>query len=300
MRDAYEKDGSSLVDNQERLIPLDTADVYRWLEDEGHFVRAAANAKGKVVGPNECPSTPLADAIPSTIAVKPCHICGLSHQISTASTVKQEAESQELRSKDACPVLPWHRTKMPILDVAQAMASVLDLRNPPCNLHPSLLSVPPIGASSRYRDLLRPRCLVASADPQLTLAVQRIVRFTEAASRNSADDHMGPAVSASWTRAEAEEQLAPFALLAHMMRPLVEELVGGAIHVAKLDEELVRETGQQVKGYPVRGQPRKIQVLTPSHVLRGLARTRSAAFLAFSRLGIETQDNDVNEERISG
>ncbi|EIN12796.1 hypothetical protein PUNSTDRAFT_124482 [Punctularia strigosozonata HHB-11173 SS5] len=309
LRDAYQRDRSSSVDDRERLIPLSTADVYRWLEDEGQFVRAAATAKRKMPGPNDGASTtPGATSIPA-MSVQCCHICGLSHGISIASDVKQEAECSdtmrgEVKPKEllpkpavACPLLPWHRTRMPILDVVRAMAPVLDFGDPPCNLHPNLLSVPPIEASSRCRDLLHPRGLVASADPQLTLAVQRIVSFPEAASRESADDHMGPPVVASWTRAEAEEYLAPFALMAHLVRPLIGELVGNAIRVARTDEEVLKATGQRIGGSPVTGQPRKTQMLTPSHVLRGLTHTRSAAFLAFSRLGIETQETDVTKDR---
>jgi hypothetical protein len=315
LRDAYASEKSPSGGNSDELIRLDTGDVYRWLEDEGHFVRSTDTAATKTALATPIAVLPATTASSSILSLEFCHICGLAHQVLSRDVTKQEADDTGIPAVGAaevlaqaspiatlaftCPVARSTPSAMPIVDVTQVLrigGSTPDLCPRPYNPHAELLPTTPTDASTPSTDtLLNPRAIVASANPRLTVAVQRILRSAGVTSMVSGEDHMGPAVPTPKTRVQTEEELAPSALLAILLRPVVGELIRGGLRIAQQDAETAREMECDDREDGMTIQPASGQLLTPSHILRGLrdARPRPAAFLTYARLGVPVHGIDV-------
>lgn len=266
-------------DRDDDLIPLEIADVFRWLEDEGHLARPARKTRIKATSPSvqtgpQLPNDPSSQTH--------CSVCGLLHFISMPAkaeagetAVKAEGDGQQqVQSSppDICPLTFLHPTGFPLLDATQFLHNGRPERMP-YNLTPFLLNQPEPAqdklATYRSRDF------VEAVDPHLTMSIRKIVASIH---DQPVDDTLFHNQS---SRDSVYDELAPFALLGSILKPLVARLVQGALEIAERDRIFLLGTGR----VPPSSGPR---LLTPSHVMRGLRREsgRDALFLAFSRLAL--------------
>ncbi|OCH91897.1 hypothetical protein OBBRIDRAFT_774513 [Obba rivulosa] len=303
LRDAYEQYVTSHP-RRETFIPLSTADVYHWLEDEGLFPRAAGSGAADATERKKrrVQETDLAAAVSEVF----CRRCGLHRQYHP-TTVKSEvsdpvpaagavsAQSVFIGVSDnptACMSFSIEDTKLPLFDANQLMFRQLSsaaAQNAPYGLSPTVFAARrPSPAALQYSS----RDLVASADPRVIIAIRSLLTATGLVRRSdgipSFIDPSHLSDLSQLPRSATEDALATHALLALLTRCMVRLLVRGGLDTIRRDEEAVR--GHIRPRRRVVEQVRR--VLSPSHVLRGLtlnAQRRladSAALLLLARLGL--------------
>jgi hypothetical protein len=170
----------------------------------------------------------------------------------------------------------------------------------PSNTHlvsPSVFTSPdltlyiPTEIPSISQLLYSPRDLVATANPELSMAIRdivqplRLVCFDRLSPRGLLLDHRG-------TKSQVEAQVAPYALLASLTKTFVHLLVRSGLDAANLDMSMATAKAKaEGRGTRKSKQPRD-RLLTPSHIIRGVtggsnqhSRPLAAASLFLARLG---------------
>jgi hypothetical protein len=302
----------------EDAIPLTTADVFRWLEDEGLFSRPVADATVKVppgtkkVKANPAPMSPYAYL---------CSVCGLNHQaIHSTSAMKVESTISARAPVTACNIVNgttnWHRMSM--IDVRRPLglpSSSVSYHS--LNPHafsqgaftsPDLKLYNPTEMPSISQLLSSPRDLVAIANPKLSMAIRDIVqplglvcfdRLTPESSLFAFSECRG-------TKSQVETQVAPYALLASLTKSFVHLLVRSGLDAAGLDMSMATAKAKADGRSTRKSKQPRDRLLTPSHIIRGLTggsiqrgRPLTAASLCLARLGISqpvtmgTQDSVI-------
>jgi hypothetical protein len=154
---------------------------------------------------------------------------------------------------------------------------LLGLSSNPVNYHSSNPHVFPAGAfatpdltlyglneTPSTSRLLSPRDLAAIANPELTMAVRKIVQPLRLPCFEQFSQHHG-------SKSQMEAHVAPFALLASLTKSFVHLLVRSGLDAASLDMSMAAAKAK-AQGRSIRKtkQPRD-HLLTPSHIIRGLS-----------------------------
>ncbi|KAH0585296.1 hypothetical protein J132_10052 [Termitomyces sp. J132] len=271
------------------LAPLTTADVYRWLSEEGHFIRPPGATKLKIEHPDIQPESNFNDVW--------CITCGQrieAHLTSSAVTPSDSVRPElEKRSEYTAPETPL-----------------------PCNIALKVLKMPMVNVFSRLSEdqsITRPEygpniCMkdfhavhsVAACDPKLILVVYDIVSalklptFTSGNSENLYHKF-------GKSRATIESHLAPHATLAIAVRCFVQSLVNRGIDLVKRQQP---SRGLLQKGQDISEEMIPRCVLTPSHILSGVLAQRDASgphsyplgtaiFECLSKLGVPATPANV-------
>ena len=334
LHDAYA--GLAASSQSPGLIPLTTADVFTWLEEEGHFPRTVprsrplAGDKGKQAK----------DSKEEKVEERWCGVCGHGMEahlgigvrgvgkegigVSGAGDRDVKAESADGREMAVlggeevgggwmCEVVPreLQMARMPMVDIKRLLtreaslsaygafpASQTHRNGTSATLAQWLVSV------RRWRD----RDLVTLSDPHFTIAVRNIVmalklpsfRFLPANSLEHASELLPefPLTQFGATRAQVDAHLAPHALLALLMKKMVQVLVEGGLEASRCNQELVfglvgPQGDRHVKGAQGRGKEKEksMKLLTPLHVMTGIVACRKedklqqAVFQCLARLG---------------
>ncbi|KAL4255906.1 C2H2-type domain-containing protein [Pleurotus pulmonarius] len=128
----------------------------------------------------------------------------------------------------------------------------------------STLQKPAASTSSPSRFKFKPRSLVVTADPKLTIGVMDAVSVLKLPTFRPHDGHgRFPLDKLGSTVSEVDAQLAPFAALGLTLRSFIKVLVGSALDVAQEDKRNMQRSSGNVTSR---------QVLTTSHLMRGIAR----------------------------
>ncbi|OSC97231.1 hypothetical protein PYCCODRAFT_1399215 [Trametes coccinea BRFM310] len=312
LRDAY----SQLISEQQdtEAVPLTTLDVYHWLEDEGFYPRSGVNGAKQDSQKSEAAKSSRRQRGPGALSGDAfCRTCGL-HRAYHPNVVDEDVKPVDIKpsalgaalerglcmafnGEDGAP------TRRPIFDVdallkfAPTDSEIDAAQEVPYGLSRAIFvaptsSSPGADMSSSLTDL------VSVADPMLVVAIQRITglpRLGNEAVEDRSEESAAPFMLTTLPRSEAAAELAPSALLAIALKEFVRHLVGRGIDALRQDEAALRvATGRhdRARRPPAAGgaiPPRRL--LTPSHVLRGMARyartglTGSALRVCLGRLG---------------
>ncbi|TCD70864.1 hypothetical protein EIP91_001172 [Steccherinum ochraceum] len=312
LHDAYNKscveDASkgNLSDGPTRAT-LSTADVYRWLDSEGHFPR---NVNRKISPPppqrrrtnNSNSNKDEMATFSSTRSATYCHRCGLhiqhhpGHQAVRASSgdVKQEEPSVSVgvsSGPTACSVFVTDPAPVPVLDVTQVLNKTWMRRADDV-----------ADAHSQYP--WTADALLAVADPSLVVAIQDLLRSWKLTSPTSIGNGLGPNGRKSEpARSEMEAALAPAAILSLLVRLMAKRLLRRGVEGYRDDEKSNLVTPQPRRGAGKASGKEKDQtsmgmarrLLTPAHILRTVAQRgggheddeheRAIAAIVIGRLG---------------
>ncbi|OJA15825.1 hypothetical protein AZE42_04029 [Rhizopogon vesiculosus] len=271
-----------------KLISLTIGDVYAFLEDSGLFPRSSSKTEvplpgGKDRKEKEQESTPLP-------IDEPCIVCGIKKRLHPAlaltTRVKKEPALDEATAW-VCDIVPLQELerglRVPTIDLTKTFGGGFEnaLYAEASPDEKQVLPHQPT-ASSQALTAWRhtPRQVILLSPPDLTLAIHksvdslRLSHFPELPSL-----YLQNYISNS----EIEEALAPSALLAAVLKPLISILVRSAVDVARRDITITSGSGN---GGGVAGQGKLSRtkrgkkvgcILTPGHVLRGLSLPAHAA-----------------------
>ncbi|KAI0043959.1 hypothetical protein FA95DRAFT_1562778 [Auriscalpium vulgare] len=268
LRERYEEVRKAAPPAQGHL-PLSTADVFCWLEDEGLFLRppppkpAPGTSTAKKL---EEPHIAESESLMRTASGNGyCTACGLKSSYHY-SYVKQEPVSNSL----ACPFAPGAPALLPILDVHSLLPEPTNARpsqDPLAAPTPSPLTVADMRFSSRDW------CSAVDSDTvrmiNQWLGPLRLDRFRY----NGIAEHM----DAKMDSFGLASSVAPSAVLGLALRALIRRLVSGGLAAMQDDVERARRAVR-----PPRGGARAAAastrewksedaaVLAPSHLARGV------------------------------
>lgn len=139
------------------------------------------------------------------------------------------------------------------------------------------------------------RDLVAVANPELTLAIRRLIQPLGLSRFDTLQPEPStfPLGGLAGSRTEVEEHLAPYSLMASATKSFISLLVDSGMAAANVDWLMA---GPKVKvggRYSRKAKQNRDRLLTPSHIIRGLTGgsihregTLNAASLCLSRLGM--------------
>ena len=276
-------------------------DVYRWLEEEGHFPRSVpprsdatklktSNTSGDAVANATVHSSAREDN------AQFCAVCGLSTRAHARFHGQQKEKDRDRdKEKDSgdpvnsrvCPMPEW-ATKAPLLDVNLVRSHIyqrVDQAGVPAKTGDNGTGAPQI---SMRESLGVDKEILRAEEPSLIYAVQK----TAAALRLPAIDS-GQTVSFDPDNirevGDVEKVLAPYAILATATRVLVKKLVHGGLQAMEArssnassgSASLMKDAGSATgsahgsrtgaRAAGARGSAGgRRQVLTPTHVVRGI------------------------------
>ena len=287
----------------EAPIPLTTGDVFRWLEDEGLFVRPMANTIVKI------PAQEVKAAKSGSAPTKPlggwCPVCGLNHQPTVSPpTMKVEAA---FGTDAGCNIVHdltnWH--SMTIVDVRNPLALPSSSNDHHSNPHlfSSGAFASTLSTSTQSLPIspliYSPRHLLAVTHPDLTIAIRDIVQplGLPCFRRLSPEGSLAPLSKCRGTKSQIEVQMAPYALMASFAKTFVHLLVRSGLDTANLDMSMATAKAKAEGRNARKAKPPRSRLLTPSHVIRGLTTSSvqrgrplaaTSLFLARFGLGVST------------
>ncbi len=225
-------------------------DVYRWLEQEGHFpkLQPVVNVKSTSAKGKE-------KAVPVTPDLY-CAVCGYM------SSLHPQTTADDGRVLPMFCALPEWMCRPPLLD-----AHLLRTRNP-------ILKVPPRSAKSKLKNAsprvtLSNRELATAEDPALTLAVNRVASSLQLPCFKSSSGQAEDLHDAS----ALYDALGPSAVLALATRVLIRRLVDAGVRTAAQllppSSTLPSSTSGTSRKDKNSRQTRR-RVLTPAHIMQGI------------------------------
>ncbi|KAI0087889.1 hypothetical protein BDY19DRAFT_229466 [Irpex rosettiformis] len=311
IRSAYDKlcTNVSRENHSVHPIPLTTGDVFNWLEDEGLFLRRTKAGSRPEEPPLDIKQK-MRPRAKSEDTETFCRYCGLHFHLhptiisdydqptalghdAPSHSVKQEPIPDSISSKTSVQLTcrsfqsSSTPTEFPVVDVNRLIAGATHL--PPSALQ-AFISIQHPRRKIGNGDGWSRRDLLSVPPPQLISAVARFLfRPSSSSSIQNADNQNpdGPLSLRNRPRNLVDDELAPAALLALVVKPLVGLLAKAGVATYRQDEaELGRQAHRARRDIQVR------RLLTPMHVVRGLQReaqhdpTASALLLTLSPLGM--------------
>ncbi|KZT11963.1 uncharacterized protein LAESUDRAFT_160608 [Laetiporus sulphureus 93-53] len=303
LRHAYEKHVASLPDT-DNLIPLTAVEVYRWMEDENIFPRAALEKAAATASSSQDELAQHLDEY--------CPFCGLIQPLHPAvvkddggDNVKPAEIFSFTRGSSnwaVCTTFNAPTPRLPLLVLNHLMGKISDAGPAEplsYELHPTIYSVP-YPSTQGPGVAMSSSDLPAFVDPALVYAIRNVsamwrLKHFAAASQlfsDSANDLSGR-TGVNRPRQELLDDLAPYALLAAVTRSMVKLLVHDGVSAFRRDEAALRALGPDDRPAKRRAQttPAIRRLLTPSHIARGLELNAgrglvgSAALLSLALLG---------------
>lgn len=282
-------------------ITLSVADVYTWLSTEGHFPRSAV--KEKIASRDFKRTTRKHTNVDFNQATEVhCRRCGLHYLLHPSPTyatrgIKLEENAVKQEPEDfAAPLTGnWHPDGVCIVfndESTEISRPALDIRNflrlsdikpkgqaeiispsQPVKVSNFISPPSPLVATPRHM-LLSASDLVAVADPTLVNALRRIsplwnLDFLNGGTPRDLNPNAFNLIALNHRRADIEDELAPFALLAVLAKSMTRVLIDIGLETFRADERHLRTLGKP----RARGLEQKLAIrrlLTPSHILRGL------------------------------
>ena len=307
---------NSSGDHTEPVVPLTTGDIFNWLEDEGLFSR---KTKAR---PEETPfyiKQEMRPEVKSEDTEAFCRYCGLhSHLHPTSisyyeqsatidvplSSAKQEPIPDVILPKPfvqlTCGGFQTSSTptETPLVDVNRLIAG------PVPSTFQGFISTRqfPQKAGHGHTHHWPSRDLLSITPPQLVRAAAKFLIRPSSSVRaadfqETSDTSDAPPSLNNKPRTLVDDELAPAATLALVVKPLVKLLAKAGIDTYRRDEADLRGQGRRAR--------RDIQVrrlLTPMHIVRGLQQeaqrdaTASALLLALSPLGMSLPPMSATSE----
>ncbi|PCH40183.1 hypothetical protein WOLCODRAFT_150222 [Wolfiporia cocos MD-104 SS10] len=299
LKDTYEQHVASLSEKGGH-IPLSTADVYRWMERESMFPRPRVKRKTPT-SQEQHQKNGIAQGSIGLPAF--CRTCGLN-QLVHPTDVKIENEDTDRKHISGTSILPQpsrsiclsfngSSVRIPLFDVyhlLESLPGVGAVHGTSYGLAPTMFMPP---ATSHNKRAPPPGDLINIAHPRLVTAIRSISAAWKLQHLGTTSQGSSGVAELSETRQVVTDQLAPFALLATVTRCMIRLLVRRGVETYRQDETALQALGHQ-KRKMGRQQtsitPRRI--LTPSHILRGLAvgaqreLVDCAALLTIAELGV--------------
>ncbi|KAL4251232.1 hypothetical protein ABKN59_006315 [Abortiporus biennis] len=310
LRDAY--DQSQVT---EEKISLSIADVYRWLEEHGQFLRDP-NEKTHVK--QEQPiseKTELKSSAPSLDAEGYCRYCGLHYQLhpnSTESFIPARCHGTKVKEEPIPAVIPiptkpavdapclvfnGNSIQLPSLDVKKILLLSQETRPSSEDQANQKSSMSPLISQHSMLTDANKNALLAVTDPKLTISIREIlarsqpycggkfqidrsevVVMMDQENVNNDKSREMTLARLDKSKKEVEDELVPFALLGLLTKSMAKLLIQGGMDASRRDETSFRAlaTGRPKGGRAIfKEGPRRL--LTPSHVVRGLLWGESSA-----------------------
>ncbi|KAJ6519691.1 hypothetical protein C8R45DRAFT_31247 [Mycena sanguinolenta] len=279
MRDAYSD--AVLGGLTEDVTILSTADIFAWLHTNGYFPKGTATIKK--AQDHHALKTGL------------CRVCGLAYSIHPAfsepSAFKVESRGPSVNESFVCQVVPmeWQIQRFPIIDISRLLPQRRQRQNvtplDPAALIASVSASMPAQGSGQQLDVRvtdsiwdsRARMLLAASNPNLITAVRHLVSALKLPAFASSPPPASPdfppfPISPALSAAEVKADVAPYAMLALLIKPFVRALVVGAQDVSARDRHraLVPTDGRPRGRHAISSSDRDRRMLTPSHIVRGV------------------------------
>ncbi|RDB26404.1 hypothetical protein Hypma_006714 [Hypsizygus marmoreus] len=284
LRDAYTREIEEPRLASLNPIPLTTADVFTWLAEQGHLPK-------RVRGSSKALQEKTGKLTKDKVADTWCPSCGRAYEAHTAMlSIKMEGTHHTLQevvkreeTTDAIKLCPstgfiphlcnvtTRVTKPPMVNARDRLARFV--RSPQVHGVP-----PPLDASSstvgtNAINKLREADLVAVSDPQLTLAVRKIVQSLKLPSvaipSSSHQSLLYPLDKIGPDKDEVDARLAAHATLAICTQQFLRVLINGGLEIARQEKVATIATD----GPAIKKRRRKaniVSVLTPAHILRSI------------------------------
>lgn len=303
--DAY---ASAIIDLDPDKAQLSTADVYLWLHKMGHFPSVLLIKQPM----NEVKEETTDDHIPAEPVEQWCRFCGLSLNLHLANSIKQESEIA------ATPGMPW-TSNDPTHPCSVVSTELRTFIFPMINIHHMLTAGPNdrvqvfnrSASNCEPQVCLDPHQLVLTSEPQLTLSICKLVELLGLSTFSTSPSLSPPRRSIGFhsplrelgeSMSQVEARLAPYALLSHLTRRFVRELVESALEVANRDKMVASGVVTPTMHKAEKRRSKKThdtstRLLTPTHILNGVLapekernprqeKVNMAVFLCLARLGM--------------
>ena len=262
MRAAYEENVK--LSQKGEAKQLTTGDVFRWMVDEGLFPREAPKKRHNSILEGIQMVKLSAQSPPFDYGTF-CSNCGLDHQ----PAVKSESPTDP----PVCPIICRLVNRLPIMELTR------------------LLCKPSLGASHTHQGPVPQipempkefwRDLVAITTPAFTLAVRDVVTSLKLRAFPQCRSSPFPLIELGGNATEIDSHMAPFALMSVVTMSFIRILVKGGLRIADQDFSSDDDSRRNVRA----------QLLTPSHILRGLYNSTGsevgAVLLCMARLGVDS------------
>jgi hypothetical protein len=238
--------------HSERLVHLTTGDIFRWMADDGHFLREPTRKTSEHLLNTD------KGKFAQSLKLRPgmfCSYCGLDFELHPPSI-------QAMEENVFCGAVRNSQVvKLPITDLGRVASE-----SPSPIIRESLHSTSQGQAASCHAHKLVPysaRDFVSISDPRLTLSILDVVsqlklRCFEANAYSSPKLglRLFPLGTVGKTASSVEDRLAPYALLAILTKAFIGLLIRDGVSVANQDGAKSRSMNTRL--------------LTPSHILRGI------------------------------
>ncbi|KAG6862481.1 hypothetical protein C0995_000027 [Termitomyces sp. Mi166 len=298
IKNAYSQKIRDEQSQTQGLIALTTADVYRWLLEEGHFIRPPGATKPKIERPD------IQTKSYSNRRDVWCTTCGQG--------IVAHLTSSAVKSKLVLPSNPVRAEPEDSFEDAEKQESLSEIPLP-CNVAPKVLKMPMVNVYPRLRvggSKPRPEYepnihmedfqivhLIAACDPKFILAIRDIASALKLSTFTLPPDNSQSLYFDKFGKGKAviESHLAPHAILAMAARRFVRSLVEGGVSLVKRQKS---SKGLVQKEQGISEETIPSSILTPSHVLSGVLARRDASgsqsyplactaiFECLSRLGV--------------
>jgi hypothetical protein len=276
---------------KENAIQLTTADVFIWLSEEGHFLKRPAPTPKPMKPPVEnkpveswCPI--CGQGVDAHLTVDAVKKEAADPSVKAHTTIKDETKEDVRSGSIQAPAFPYscgivpaelHTAQIPIVDVQALLGP---LRHPP-QIHYDV-------AASRIDDALgkvlpshrsRATHLVAACDPQMCLAVERIITPLKLpAFACSLPEHSQSQSSPQYPldmlgadKATIESRLAPYAMLGLATQQFVRALIKGGLEVAKGEKAIVAGLAVPKRRRKIgKEKDSAVSMLTPAHIMNSI------------------------------
>ncbi|KAF8071822.1 hypothetical protein FPV67DRAFT_1667279 [Lyophyllum atratum] len=317
IRDAYTQLTQDPRSAAQKPAPLTTADVYSWLSEEGHFIRPA-DASGAKKEKDDGDKSVKGNYVETW-----CSTCGQG--------VEAHAMASAIKTELVHPPSTSVKMEAGFKSEDQLLSEVTQTFTIPCNIAPRIPKMPMLNACIRMhpslttasrgqvqrisplkdvqiRDYQRAD-LVAASDPNLTLAIHKIIHSLKLPTFISPlqnGETMYPLDELGTDKTQVEDHLAPHAILAIAAQRFMCALVEGGIDVARREKAASSDFAGAVIEKRRRNEKEPgvaSSVLTPTHVLRSvISRAEGsnsqrgvlgvAMFECLARLGVPATPND--------
>ena len=285
---------------------MSTADVYVWLHKMGHFPSVLPIKQPM----NEVKEETTDDHTPAEPVEQWCRFCGLSLNFHLANTTKQENDIAATSEMPGISNDPSHPCSVVSTELQTSILPMINIHHMLTSPNDKVQVFNKRASNCEPQVYLDSHQLVVTSEPQLTLSICKLVELLGLSTFSTSPSLSPPRRSTGFhsplrelgeSMAQVEARLAPYALLSHLAKRFIRELVESALEVANQGKMVASGiTPTMHKGEKRRSKKNRAtstRLLTPTHILNGILalekerdhrqeKVKLAVFLCLARLGM--------------